>query len=346
MGFLPRFADFNGDGVDDLITGSYFGDSQRVRTKADGTSRHDNNGQYWGDVFIFWGNADGTFQPRELLTNALMHPTPVPFDWDKDGDFDLVTIAWSAGGAEDIEMRGGKVEEMDADFVPSSQVVWMENVGTKTEPEFSHPQNILESETIKNEYGEFNENYACALPVDWNDDGLIDIVIGGYGWGSLYYYENIGTETEAKFGERVTLKQGLESDGGKECPTTEEIPWGNSLQLIVIDWDGDGVKDIVAGDNASFYKPNPDFTDEQLAEVKEAQKRVDAFFARVEALNKEHGVSKMSKEEQKAYYASGNTAFAIAQKEFPTNREDQSLIYKAKVREGHGRVWFFKGSYK
>lgn len=291
MGFLPQFADFNGDGAEDLITGSYYGD-QKQRQLQDGSPRYDENGDYWGDVFIFYGNKDGTYQPRQVLTHALMHPTPVPIDWDKDGDFDLVTVTWGTGKAMGEDGYEGSIS-------------WMENIGTREKAEFDYPTPLVK-----------DGSYASVLPYDWNRDGLVDLVASGYTEGSIFWFENTGSKQEAQFGKPVTLVKGETHMEKWDVKVSKATPWGMSLQLHLVDWDGDGVLDILAGDNASFNKANPSLNDSDRKAMAEAKARMDAF---VQAIHKGE------------------------RPEYPTQSEDVRLMNRGKFIEGHGRVWVFRG---
>ena len=291
MGFLPQFVDLNGDGREDLITGSYYGDlNQEVRV--DGSERYDENGDYWGDIFVFYCNEDGSYQPRQVLTHALMHPTPFPIDWDNDGDSDFVTVSWATGSYEGV-------------------ISLMENIGTKERAEFAYPTPLIKS-----------GDYACVVPYDWDQDGLVDLVASGYMEGSIYWIKNEGTEQEYKFGEPVTLIQGREASDKWHAPVTEEVPWGMSLQLHLVDWDGDGVIDVLAGDNASFRKAKPNLSDDQSEELAAALKQVEEF-------------NKALEESLSNGDAEGEMP------EYPMEADE--LIYQSTVIEGHGRVWVFRG---
>lgn len=97
--------------------------------------------------------------------------------------------------------------------------------------------------------------YAGTLPtptvVDWNGDGALD-VLAGNSEGFILFFENIGTSDHPRFlpGTRVQA-------GGREIHVQagyagslqglQESRWGY-LSPNVVDWNGDGVFDIVTGD--------------------------------------------------------------------------------------------------
>jgi hypothetical protein len=71
---------------------------------------------------------------------------------------------------------------------------------------------------------------------DWNDDGLIDIVYGEQ-YGQLFYMLNQGTRESPAFGPSRMI---FEEDG-------KPLDIGVHASPLVIDWDGDGVKDLLIG---------------------------------------------------------------------------------------------------
>jgi len=72
--------------------------------------------------------------------------------------------------------------------------------------------------------------------VDYNGDGLIDLLVG-CGRGGLVWYPNLGTKTEPKYpiSHLVFTTDGKPLDGG----------WSNAPKLV--DWDADGLFDLLVG---------------------------------------------------------------------------------------------------
>jgi hypothetical protein len=76
--------------------------------------------------------------------------------------------------------------------------------------------------------------------VDIDDDGRIDIVCGDF-LGKIYYLMNSGTKTAPKFDQPNTPRD-------IEIVTSKDGPWGNYFAPFLIDWDGDGNKDLILGE--------------------------------------------------------------------------------------------------
>jgi len=81
---------------------------------------------------------------------------------------------------------------------------------------------------------------------DWNGDGLTDIIVGGER-GGVVWYPNRGTKQHPSF---PYAKLMFTADG-------KPLDVGFSATPLVIDWDGDGVQDLVCGvewNRAVWYK--------------------------------------------------------------------------------------------
>jgi hypothetical protein len=81
---------------------------------------------------------------------------------------------------------------------------------------------------------------------DWNGDGLPDILIGGER-GGIIWYPNAGTRTDPEF----PYSKLMFTDDSKPLDV------GFSASPLVVDWDGDGIQDLVCGAERSrvvWYK--------------------------------------------------------------------------------------------
>ncbi|MGC1275864.1 MAG: FG-GAP-like repeat-containing protein [Planctomycetaceae bacterium] len=276
IGSSPQFADLDGDGNSDLISGSY-----------------DPGLCYW-----FPGNGDGTFQSRndaeeqrlrekleeryegEILeyrlaisngaalrdrsgTAILRVPDqqqvwqsfgswPYPIDWDADGDLDLVIGGF--GGS--IHLR--------------------ENLGTSTEFSFSETPMAIEAggEPIGAEIGDAEPGsmHAAVVAADWDGDGLFDLV-SGFDDGSVRWFRNVGRKGGPKFAVTEMLVPPHDGSGYDHFLERGETPKpGIRTQVAVADVNGDGKPDLLAGDFSTTYT-TADLNPEQEAEFKTARDR-------------------------------------------------------------------------
>lgn len=208
----PNFGDFDGDGDLDLLCGEFL----------DGFTYFENVGTRTAPRYAAGRRlqqSDGT-----PLTMDLEMIDPVAFDWDKDGDLDLIV------GDED------------------GRVAFIENITStlKTDaPQFAAPRYFQQqAETLK--CGALATPYA----VDWDGDGDTDIISGNTA-GYFEFFENLSGAGVAA--PRWAAPQRLQVNGkpfrimagpNGSIQGPCEAKWGYTT-FSVADWDHDGLPDIV-----------------------------------------------------------------------------------------------------
>ncbi len=195
--------DYDGDGRDDLITGSYT-----------------------GQLYLFRRAADGSFGPRELLVDeagetlmmADYSVVPELVDMDADGDLDLVVgartdpvrvienvgtrtaPAWAKARKDLTTTKGGGIvgsnahhADWDGDGVRDllvgsewGEVRWYRNVGANDAPKYG-PGEVLVTKCDYNRDPEGSTPKRPGLRVkvhvtDWNGDGRPDLLLGDVTW--------------------------------------------------------------------------------------------------------------------------------------------------------------------
>lgn len=208
----PNFVDFDGDDDLDLLCGEFL----------DGFTYFENTGSRAAPRYAAARKL--TTADRRPLTMDLEMIVPIAFDWDRDGDVDLVV------GDED------------------GRVALVENTGQLSAercPVFLAPRYFQqEADTLK--------CGALASPVayDWDGDGDQDLLSGNTA-GYVEWFENLSGPRQfppkwaaprrlAAGGETFRVQAG--PNGSIQGPA--EAKWGYTT-LNVADWDGDGLADIV-----------------------------------------------------------------------------------------------------
>jgi len=296
----------NGDKINDIISGSYSGGDYK-----------DESGGRLAEVYVFYGRADGGFDERKLLTICHTHAIVNPADWDNDGDIDLITADRSSRG-----------------------VYLMVNIGSQKHPKFEKPKPLIPDLPPKEARALL---ITSAAAVDWDKDGLLDVVAGTE-WGSILLFKNEGTKNESKLGAKPHVLAGkntADMSFEERRAFLNEHQWGSRLALSVCDWDGDGVLDLLAGD-----KKSETLTEEQVLEgaskedrvaYQEAKEKMKEYDAEYKKLRESNDVKKMSEEELKNYQE-------VRSKFLNSYAPYREIIYrKFSSRRSHGYVWVFKG---
>lgn len=190
--------DFNGDGLADVICGSYSPD----------------------DTYLFAKQSDGTFAAGDMIKdkdgkviNVGRASHIFAADWDSDGDLDLVIgnisgdVYYVVNEGSSKENAFGKPEKLKAadneinigrgDSGPvladwdsdglldllagggDGSVSFYRNVGSKEEPQLSEPQ-VLVTPASWDGDGSRSGVRAKVCVTDWNDDGRPDLLVGDF----------------------------------------------------------------------------------------------------------------------------------------------------------------------
>ena len=227
---IPVAVDWNSDGFIDLVVGDEDG---RVALL-------ENTGKLFNKLPAFKLPVYFRQKPDNVKFGALA--TPVGVDWDNDGDDDLVS-GNSAGYLAFIENLGGYPVKWD---VPK----------------------LLQSngKTIRIQAGsngsiqgpaEAKWGYTAVAVADWDGDGLKDLVVNSI-WGRVIWYKNTGGKNKPVLTDAGLVKVDWGKDTIPKPAGTWWRPAAGSLAPqwrttpYVIDWNSDGLNDLVMLDHEGY----------------------------------------------------------------------------------------------
>jgi len=215
----PSFADFDSDGDLDLVCGEFL----------DGFTYFENVGSR--SIPQYSSGTRLTTDKGKRLAMSLEMIVPVAFDWDRDGDLDLIVGDEDGRVAfvENVRLCGLKDGSKDDSKVPCF-----------AEPRYFQQQaDMLKCGALATPFG-----------FDWDDDGDTDILSGNTA-GFIEFFENLSGPgvNFPKWNRPVRLEVDGTAfrviagpNGSIQGPA--EAKWGYTT-INVADWDMDGLPDVV-----------------------------------------------------------------------------------------------------
>ncbi|CAG5003762.1 hypothetical protein DYBT9275_03224 [Dyadobacter sp. CECT 9275] len=223
----PRVFDWDGDGLDDIVSGNNAGFLVFLKNLGGYMPKWDTPKYLEIDGtpirFLQKEYVPGTEHPQYSYTNV------VPGDWDMDGLPDLLVNDHSGN------------------------VMWLKNKGSRTKPKLSQPQGLevnwegkpLEPKWVPG-YRRGNELLApwrtTPYIMDFDEDGLNDLVMLDYE-GYLAVYPRSKKEGKLLLGH--PQRNFIFPDGTPIRLNQLEGKSNGRMKIIFADWDGDGLKDLI-----------------------------------------------------------------------------------------------------
>ena len=283
----PNLADFDDDGDLDLLCGEFL------------------------DGFTYFENVGARTQPEFAAGRRLTHGgqplamdlqmiVPVAFDWDKDGDMDLI-VGDEDGRVALVEHTGAVINglpqfmppvyfQQQADRVKfgalvtpcgfdwdddgdddilcgntAGYIAWIENLGGSP-PSWNAPELLTaDGETIRVQAGangsiqgpcEAKWGYTTLTVGDWDHDGLPDIVANSI-WGKVVWFRNVGTRSEPQLAAAQPVEVAW-PDAPPKPVWNWWAPQGDALVTqwrttpVVVDFNGDNLNDLVMLDHEGY----------------------------------------------------------------------------------------------
>ena len=210
----PTFADLDGDGDLDMLTGDFYRD-YIYNGPYNYYYINENRFKYYQNI----GTASNPLfaapvvNPFGLTGNSNYNDefTPIFVDLDGDGDMDIV--------------HG----------LDNGQFYYLQNIGTATAPNFAAP--------VLNPFGLVDiGDYSDPTFADMDGDGDLDLLSGEL-YGSFFYFQNTGTSTAPSFAPPQPNPFGLTPLGSYSYSSP-----------TFVDMDGDGDLDLLSGnEDGNFY---------------------------------------------------------------------------------------------
>jgi hypothetical protein len=233
----PQFVDWDRDGRLDILSGCYatpgFPAGHLVLLLGEPDFKFSTPNYLTGSQGQRLQNADFSIAgdaAQRLKDSICTHAHAV--DLDQDGDLDLVVGA------------------------SSGNFFLYQNLGNAERPQLKQPPTKLQIQSPS-----LRSAPHC---VDWNRDGLLDLLTGGSD-GGVYLSLNCGTAAKPLWSEfEVLIKPSAQHIQFAKESANEGIQPGHSSRVWAFDWNGDGKLDLLVGDCVTLLKPAEGVTDERF----------------------------------------------------------------------------------
>jgi hypothetical protein len=229
-------ADWDHDGLLDLVVNSIWGKVIWFKNTGDTSAPKLAPAQ---SVKVAWDGKPpkpswNWWDPESTELATQWRTTPCVVDWNHDGLNDLVMLD------QEGYLAFYQREKRDGDLVllPGKRIFASGAIDNRQIPGGTSSRNLLRLSS--GEAGKSGRRKLCL--VDWDHDGDLDLLVNSV---NISLLRNTGTEDGTTFFQ-------------DEGPLGERKLAGHTTSPTVVDWDNDGVPDLLAGaeDGHFYYLPN------------------------------------------------------------------------------------------
>ena len=325
--------DLDGDGIPDLISGSWPGEIFFFKGKGKGrfeapVKLKDKNGKTinigggrrdTGDMILVAGDAD--FEKTDKGTVIVYEGERIEVPEGKEAG-----ITGTASAVHAVDWNGdGTIDLLVGDI--GGKVYLVPNEGTLTRYAFGKERQLLAGGKPLQVDGDAGP-FAC----DWDGDGKLDLLVGS-GDGSVWFYRNVGKGKEPELAAGLQLVPPGDALHGADAP--KEPRRGIRAKVCAVDWDGDGRLDLLVGDYTRQKADRPEPSAAEKAEQDKLRKELETVRQRFsELIEKVHGPSRAKDKAEREK----------VEKEFQEVMERMRGLQEKlpPEYETHGWVWLYR----
>lgn len=307
--------DINADGHKDILVGSFSGSPYLIQGGEEGFGEPEpimDSSDQAVLISKFWNKEDKKWDETDRAESEGHCTSASAVDWDDDGDLDLILGDYYGG-----------------------RLYLRLNEGTATEPSFA------ETNSPVNADGEpivIKKGLAAPHIVDWDGDGLFDVLCGG-SKGGVFLFKNTGKKGAPELAAAETLIEPLNDDSFiKKVPAFHGQPTqpGSSFHLEATDYDGDGDLDLLVGARCSWEKDNvKDLSVEDQKRLEDIDQEISELRAKIKEL-----VSAAKTEEQREELVKSDAYKELVQENVKLFKEKRAFNFEP--TDSGDFVWLFR----
>lgn len=224
-------ADWDGDGHQDILFNSIWGRVEWIRNTG-------NDLEQPKPILVQWEHEPAPYpswnwweaSPDELVTQ--WRTTPFAIDWNKDGVMDLIMLDHEGY----LTFFEGENIKSQQTILPGKRIFYGENASVFNNRGIAVNEGMGLLRLNQEEAGGSGRRKISLI--DWDKDGDMDLLVNSV---NVSLFENISEDSD-----KVIFKH--------RGPVSEKVLAGHTTSPTVVDWDKDGIWEILVGaEDGHFY---------------------------------------------------------------------------------------------